>query len=95
MNENPDLRIYAYDYSPHAVKLVQVGPLMLRPALFLTTPEAEPDVRGAPPWLNRGRCMGSQLPRRHTEQPTGSNRRRRDSRIRYERASSEGVASSC
>jgi hypothetical protein len=28
MNENPDLRIFAYDYSPHAVKLVQVGQLM-------------------------------------------------------------------
>lgn len=31
VNENPDLTIHAYDYSPHAVKLVQHNPLYLSP----------------------------------------------------------------
>ncbi|KAF5318377.1 hypothetical protein D9611_013900 [Ephemerocybe angulata] len=33
MNENPDLRIFAYDYSPHAVKLVQRNPLYESPPI--------------------------------------------------------------
>ncbi|TEB36521.1 methyltransferase [Coprinellus micaceus] len=33
MNENPDLRIFAYDYSPHAVKLVQRNPVYENPPI--------------------------------------------------------------
>lgn len=32
-NKNPDLRIHAYDYSSHAVKVVQNTPLYLEPPI--------------------------------------------------------------
>ncbi|CAA7269267.1 unnamed protein product [Cyclocybe aegerita] len=33
VNQNPELHLHAYDYSPHAVKLVQNNPLYLHPPL--------------------------------------------------------------
>ena len=41
MNKNPHLRLRAYDYSSHAVKLVQVRPPLRRIAETLTSVLAE------------------------------------------------------
>lgn len=72
-NENPHLRLKAYDYSSHAVKLVQVGIYLPSTTASSDRATEQPLIPFATPRDDRSRSLGSDLP--HSPSRTGARKR--------------------